>query len=93
MAPAARSRFQPPSPRNITADSKGTPEGIADWPFSSEQAAARVKDVLPQLIDLGEGVNIELVPVPAGRYVDADGITTTIDRATEERLRALGYVN
>jgi formylglycine-generating enzyme required for sulfatase activity len=72
--------FQPPSPRNTTADSNVASQGIADWPFSAEQAAARVKDASPQLVDLGGGVHVELVPVPAGRYVDADGMATTIDR-------------
>jgi len=72
--------FQPPAPRHASANSNVTSQGIADWPFSPEQAAARVKDASPQWVDLGGGVRVELVPVPAGQYVNAAGAVTTIDR-------------
>ncbi len=72
--------FQPPSPQITAAHSHAVSDGMTDWPFSAEQAVARVKDRAPQSVDLGAGVRIELIPIPAGQYIDSHGRATTIEQ-------------
>ncbi|MCP4785446.1 MAG: SUMF1/EgtB/PvdO family nonheme iron enzyme [Fuerstiella sp.] len=71
-------RFQPPEATSAKDRSIAT---IADWPFSAEEALAKVKDVSPRMIDLGDGVKLQLVRVPAGEYVNAAGQQTVVDRS------------
>ena len=63
-------RFEPPPPE----PPRPAPTKLDGWPLSPEQAARLQKATgLAKLtVDLGEGVAMALVPVPAGRFVMGD---------------------
>jgi formylglycine-generating enzyme required for sulfatase activity len=78
------SEFQPPDPE----PSRAEPMKLTGWPFSQEQskrlqAAAASGMPIERQLDLGDGVTMEFVLVPAGKYVmgDANGFADEYPQA------------
>ena len=85
---AAPSASPIPASQPATAPAK-TAEVYETWPFDAKEAVKRQDDTAKALsvkkevkIDLGGGVNIEFVLIPAGKYKmgDAPGKDVTIDK-------------
>jgi len=72
--------FQPPAPPESASDETRSKATTAGWPFTAEEAAAKVKGESTRTIDLGEGIVMQLVRIPAGEYVDAAGVKQTVER-------------
>jgi len=74
--------FQPPAP----APARPKPVKLDGWPLSPAAAAElQTKTQLPDLeLDLGDGVTMKMVPVPAGRFVM--GETTAFADENTERV-------
>jgi formylglycine-generating enzyme required for sulfatase activity len=56
------------------------PAKVSGWPFSPETASAMQGTSAVMSIDLGEGIAIAVVRVPAGRFVTAGGQVRQIER-------------
>jgi len=64
-------RFEPPEP---VKEKPASPPKLDGWPFGPEEAARRRKNagISAKTLDLGGGVTMELVPIPAGKFVMGD---------------------
>ncbi len=86
-------QFEPPSSPLPEAARDGA--SAVDWPFSAADAAAKLVADSTWTLDLGAGVAMEFVRVPAGEYVDAAGLKGVVGRpfwmarfeTTNEQLR------
>ncbi len=77
---AAAQAAAPGSSAEPASDSKGTAEVCTVWPFDAKQAAKMQNETaealgVPKLakVDLGGGVTINFVLIPAGKYKTGDG--------------------
>ncbi len=62
------------------------PVTLAGWPLRSEDAVARQRDSGPwkKTVDLGSGIGLELVRIPAGKFVMGDGAGEVDERPQAE---------
>ena len=69
----SRPRIEPIMPPPCTEAKPEIPQ-VADWPFDAEEARQRQRTVeeFEKIIDLGDGVTMKLVRIPAGRFVMGD---------------------
>jgi formylglycine-generating enzyme required for sulfatase activity len=70
--PSPRLRGEGPGVRGFGVDSQPQAVECPDWPFDAEEARQRQAAAGPavrQTVDLGDGVTMELVLIPAGEFV------------------------
>lgn len=54
---------------------------IDNWPISKDKALAMQKGKDPKIVDLGNGVKIKLVYIPAGQFINTNGEIKKVDKA------------
>ncbi|WP_419195172.1 SUMF1/EgtB/PvdO family nonheme iron enzyme [Novipirellula herctigrandis] len=72
--------FQPPSAMPSKQGERIRNPSATDWPFSADKAVTKQSDDATWSIDLGSGIELGLVRIPAGEYVNAAGELKIVDQ-------------